>query len=86
MEHDEVPKWIRVLFGNRFVRAVSQARMRKAGLQHCDRCGQELGDRSYLLVKARFIFWTESVTCLCPECFKSEAIRLRQTGALPPQA
>lgn len=90
MEQDkdwaDVPKWARALSRSRFMRAWAEARSKKIGPQHCDRCGQALGARIYLLVKTRFLFWTGDTTTLCQPCGEQHMAQLRQTGVLPPRA
>jgi hypothetical protein len=81
---ESVPWWLRVLSSNRFVRARAEARRREIGPQHCDRCGQLLGEKMYLLVKTRWLFWTQSQTRLCPQCQAQHMEQLRQAGVLPP--
>lgn len=85
MEQNEVTRWVMALARNPFVRAYTDARMRKAGPQYCDRCGQLLDDRCYLFVKTRLFFWTEASTCLCLQCHEQEMSRLHQSGVFPPR-
>lgn len=94
MEHPvrgSVPKWMRVCADIRirvtkaipFLHARAEAQRQKIGPQPCDRCGQLLGERMYLLNKTRWLFWTEESTKLCPSCFEQEIERLKQAGMLP---
>jgi hypothetical protein len=86
MEQDDIPNWVKALSRTPLVRAYVRRMSKNWGPHYCDRCSQLLGDRSYLIVKTRFFFWTEQVTSLCPQCHEREMTRLQQSGALPPQA
>jgi hypothetical protein len=74
---------VRVTKAVPFLYARAEARHKKIGPQHCDKCGQLLGERMYLVQQRSWLFRTEESTKLCPPCMEQEMERLKQAGLLP---
>ena len=85
MEPDAVPRWLLFLSKNPLWRAFARGGQEAGRTQNCNQCGGVVGERVYLLVSTRFLFWAKETTRLCPGCYEQHLEKLRQDGVLPAQ-